>query len=364
MIMLLAQRLYMKEFAKTLATLTIGLSLIFSILGFIDRIDDFMPHKPQAGHLAVYILMTIPRYIHYLMPMAVLLSALFVFSQAVKRKEIVIIKASGGRMSRFLMPFVSAGVILTIFGFVLAEGIVPAASKKAQTVKNKITKSPKGYTFKEGTLYMRGLDGAVIRVGLFQAANNTSSDVTIFRFDSQGLVERIDAKTAAWEDGKWVLRDINRYSMAKGEITKKEKLIYEGIESQDIFREDVVKVEEMTILELYKYKERLNKAGFKNQKLVVDLSSKLSYPLINLFMLLLGLSLSMGESFRIFGQTASSNTAIAAGLGLVVSLFYWLGYSLFLSLGYAGAIPGTIAPWIIPALFAIASTILYKQIPE
>ncbi|MCE5312864.1 MAG: LptF/LptG family permease, partial [Nitrospiraceae bacterium] len=274
--MLLAQRLYMKEFAKTLAVLTVGLSLIFSILGFIDRMDDFMPHKPSAKMLVSYILLSIPRYVHYLMPMAILLSALFVFSQAVKRKEIVIIKASGGRMRRFLMPFVSAGVVLTVFGFVLAEGIVPATSKKAQSIKNQIAKKPKGYTFKEGTLYMRGLDGAVIRVGLFQPANNVSSDVTIFKFDSTGLKERIDAQTALWENGVWVLKDINIYSIAKGEINKLDKLAYKGIESQDIFREDVVKVEEMTIIELYKYKERLNKAGFKNLKLVVDFSSKLS----------------------------------------------------------------------------------------
>ncbi|MBN2654740.1 MAG: LptF/LptG family permease [Nitrospirae bacterium] len=354
----------MKEFIKTMATLTIGLALIFSILGFIDRIDDFMPHKPQAGQLVLYILMTIPRYVHYLMPMAILLSALFVFSQAVKRKEIVIIKASGSRMRRFLMPFVSAGVILTVFGFVLAEGIVPAASKKAQIIREKIKKTQKGYTFKEGTMYMRGLDGAVIRVGLFQPVQNISTDVTIFRFDSKGLKERVDAKSAVWEDDKWTLKELNIYSMETGKIKKQPRLVYEGIETPDIFKEDVVKVEEMNMVELYKYKDRLNKAGYKNQKLVVDLSAKLSYPLINLFMLLLGLSLSLGESFRIFGQTASSNTAIAAGLGLVVSLLYWLGYSLFLSLGYAGAIPGTIAPWIIPAMFAIASTILYKKIPE
>ncbi|MDX9715473.1 MAG: LptF/LptG family permease [Dissulfurispiraceae bacterium] len=364
MIMLLAQRLYMKEFIKTTATLTIGLALIFGILGFIDRMDDFMPHKPQAGQLILFIIMTIPRYVHYLMPMAILLSALFVFSQAVKRKEIVIVKASGSRMRGFLMPFVSAGVILTIFGFILAEGIVPAASKKAQTIRDRVKKTHKAYTFKEGTVYMRGLDGAVIRVGLFHPVQNISTDVTIFRFDSNGLKERIDAKTAIWENDKWTLKELNIYSIDTGKIREQASLVYEGIETPDIFKEDVVKVEEMNMVELYKYKDRLNKAGYKNQKLVVDLSAKFSYPLINLFMLLLGLSLSLGESFRVFGHTASTNTAIAAGLGLVVSLFYWLGYSLMLSLGYAGAIPGTVAPWIVPAIFAVGSVVLYRKIPE
>jgi lipopolysaccharide export system permease protein len=129
-------------------------------------------------------------------------------------------------------------------------------------------------------------------------------------------------------------------------------------------------VEEMTLTGLIKYQRRLNEAGFKNIKLTVDISARLSYPLINLFMLLLGMSLSLGGAFhknfleRIMEEGRVGSGIITAGLGLVISLIYWIGYTFFLSLGYAGTIPPVSAPWIMPALFAAGSIYLYSQIPE
>jgi hypothetical protein len=92
-------------------------------------------------------------------------------------------------------------------------------------------------------------------------------------------------------------------------------------------------------------------------------------------MLLLGISLSIGGDFaeqRLLQVMSSQKIkegkvgsgVIAAGLGLLISLVYWFGYSLFLSLGYTGTIPPIIAPWIVPILFAGVSVYLYSQVPE
>jgi lipopolysaccharide export system permease protein len=128
----------------------------------------------------------------------------------------------------------------------------------------------------------------------------------------------------------------------------------------------------MTLTELIRYKNRLSDAGFKNAKLSVDVSARLSYPIINLFMLMLGISLSVGgeqkgleKIFRTKMHGAHSHVGVlSAGLGLVISLAYWLGYSFTLSLGYSGTVPPIVAPWIIPILFSLISMYLYRNIPE
>lgn len=367
--MLLIQKLYIKEFLTTLLVLGFGIALVFSIMGFIDRIDDFMPHKPSIGMLLGYIVLTIPRNLHYLLAMATLLSSLFVFSQAIKRKEIVIVKAASGRMKRMLLPFVGIGVLLTLFGFVLGEIVVPLTSKEVRALKHQITKKKKGVTFKEGTLYMRSKDGSIVRIGLYLPEQNLSKGVSIFRLDADGLKERIDAELAEWEGDTWKLKDVAVSDIAAGTVTRMPELQYPLIGSPKIFQEDLWELSEMTMIELVGYQKRLTEAGFKNPKLVVDISSRLSYPLVNLFMLLLGISLSAGSDQKalrgiIPARFATHGGLIAAGLGLVISLFYWFSYSLFLSLGYAGAIPAAVAPWIVPALFAVVSVYLYSQIPE
>jgi lipopolysaccharide export system permease protein len=367
------QRLYIAEFFKVLFILTIGMSVLFGILGLSEKLAEFMQHDPELSLLAQYALVSIPRYVLYFLPMGALLSGLFVFSMAVKRREIVAIKTSGGKMKKLLAPFVLIGVLLMVFAFLLGEFVVPVTALKVREIATEITQKGAGKTlFKEGTLYMRGKDGSIVKIALYMPEKNMSKDISIFKYTNGEMTARIDAKTAVWEGNQWRLRDITIYSFVDGTFASKKEMIYTDIESPNIFREDVLKVEEMTITELIRYRSRLTEAGFKNNKLSVDVSARLSYPIINLFMLLLGISLSVGgeqKGFeKLFGakaQSAQSHAGIlSAGLGLVISIAYWLSYTFSLSLGYSGAIPPITAPWIVPVLFSFFSIYLYANIPE
>lgn len=358
-----------------MAILCIGLSVVFSAIGIVDRIDNFMPHNPSISLILKYALFNIPKYINYLLPMAILLSSLFVFSQAIKRKEIVIIKAAGGKLKHMLAPFFAIGIMLTFFAFVFGEIIVPMSAKKNHAIKNFIEKKEKDIAFKEGTLYVKGKDNSIVRISLYIPDKNIAKGMSIFKFNQNGLKQRIDAEIAEWHSGAWKLKDVTLYDIEGGSVRKIEEMNYYAIDSPKIFQAEAWKAEEMTIVELVTYQQRLSEAGFKNIKLTVDISSRLSYPFINLFMLLLGISLSIGgdaseqrllrilSSQRAKEKAAGSGT-IAAGLGLLISLIYWLGYTLFLSLGYAGTIPPIIAPLIVPVIFGAVSVYLYNQIQE
>jgi len=371
--MIRVQRLYIVEFFKVLSILTIGMSVLFGILGLSEKIAEFMQYTPTILQLAEYAFASVPRYVVYFMPMGALLSSLFIFSMAIKRREIVAIKTSGGKMKRLLAPFVLIGILLMLLSFVLGEFLVPVTALKVRAVTTEITGGGKKMAyFKEGTLYMRGKDGSIVKVSLFLPEQNRAQGISIFRYTGGELRERIDAETGTWENDVWKLKNIYIYNLASGTYKQQDEMIYNEIESPMIFREDVLKVEEMTLTELIRYKNRLSDAGFKNAKLSVDVSARLSYPIINLFMLLLGISLSVGgeqkgleKIFRTKMQGAHSHVGVlSAGLGLVISLAYWLGYSFTLSLGYSGTVPPLVAPWIIPILFSLVSIYLYRNIPE
>jgi lipopolysaccharide export system permease protein len=131
---------------------------------------------------------------------------------------------------------------------------------------------------------------------------------------------------------------------------------YPDLESPDLFTREIKGTDEMGIAELYMYMQRLKNAGFRNVKLAVDINSKISFPLINIFMMMLGLSLSsMG---KIGGGLFS------ASLGLLISLFYWFSYTFSLSMGYSGVIPPFLSAWMIPLLFSALSVYLFVKIPE
>ena len=131
---------------------------------------------------------------------------------------------------------------------------------------------------------------------------------------------------------------------------------YAGLESPELFTNQLKTPDEMGIYELYHYMQRLKNAGFSNLKLVIDLNSRISFPLINIFMMMLGIALSTRG--RIGGGL------VTAGLGLLISLLYWLGYTFFLSIGYAGFIPPLLAAWIVPFMFGSLAVYLFIKTPE
>ncbi len=369
----LIQFMYLKDFLKTLTVLAFGIATIFSIIGLVDKLDEFLPFKPSMKVLASYALNTVPKYIQYLMPIAILLSSLFVFSKAIRRREIVVIKAAGGKLKMLLRPFLALGVLLTLISFLLGEVIVPDTSKRLRAISNQITKKERKVTFKEGTLYIRGKDGSIARIGLYLPDKDDYRAITIFRIGEKGLQSRIYADSAVWEQETWKLKNVQTLSIETGKVTEIGELDYPGIESPMTFQSDMWKVEEMSIMELLRFKTRLQDAGFRNTKLSTDISSRIAYPLINLFMLLLGISLSVGGDQRVLQkiyqlrmlQNAESHAGVvSAGIGLMISLAYWLGYSFFLSLGYAGSIQPALAPWVIPVAFSGVSAYLFYKIPE
>jgi lipopolysaccharide export system permease protein len=361
--MLIIQRHYLKEFFKLLSLIGTGLALIFSILDLIDKLDEFMPNRPSLQSLFLYTFFNFPKYFLYLLPAAMLICSLFIFTQASHNRELVAIKASGGKLKALFYPFVISGMLVSVFAFIIGEMVVPDFSTRANELKNTIKKTDRKLTFKEGTLWLRATDGSPVRIELYIPEMKLARGVSIFVFRGDFLRERVEAEEARWvqtatqgSEGIWRLKNVTIYDIGENMVTSKSELDYSYLESPDFFSEGVKKPEEMGISELYRYVERLKRAGFRNTKVLVDLNSKVSFPLINIFMILLGIALPIKSKF--------GGGLFAAGLGLLISIIYWLVYTFSLSMGYAGLIPPIVAAWLVPALFGIVTVYLFRNIRE
>jgi lipopolysaccharide export system permease protein len=288
--------------------------------------------------------------------MSVLICSLFTFSQAVRKKEITAIKTAGGKLRRLLYPFMVLGAFLSLFAFITGEIIVPDFSKRAVDLKNFLEGKGRRLNVTEGGLWLRSKDGSPVKIDLYVAEKKAAKGVSVFIIGKESLKEKIFAERAHWNGDAWVLEDVTRHIIGTGTIEQLNTMIYNGLESPDLFTEELKGAGEMGIAELYRYTQRLKNAGFRNMKLSVDLDSKISFPLVSLFMMLLGIALSLRMSL--------GGGLFSAGLGLLISLFYWLSYTFSLSMGYAGVIPAFLAAWTVPFIFAALSVYLFMHIPE
>jgi lipopolysaccharide export system permease protein len=181
--------------------------------------------------------------------------------------------------------------------------------------------------------------------------------VSIFVFTQPfRLTKRIEAGEAEWRGGRWELKDATVFDFVSGTVKKYKSLVSTALEDPEIFKEETRKPAEMNFYELYMYYKRLENAGFKNLKYVVEMYGKLAYPVVNFVMILFGVAIAL--STRIGGGLRS------AGLGLVVVIGYWIVLSISLSLGNTGTISPAIAPWISPAIFGISGVYLFVRIRE
>ena len=354
-------RYYIREFLKILSVLTLGLGLIFSLLDLVDKVDDFVPGKLSIARVAEYVMLSFPKYLYYLLPMSLLICSLFVFSHASRHKEIIAVKAIGGRAKKLFYPFVAAGIIFSIASFIIGEIVVPDFSDRLLEFKKAHMKKIGKVSFKEGTIWLRTANGSLVRIGLYVPEQKIARGVSIFVLDKDKLERRIEAEEAVWhvnENGKgiWKLRTVIVYDLSSGQVTKSADMDYPYLESPDFFSSAMKKPDEMGIIDLYRYAERLKASGFRDAKLNVDIQARLSYPLANLFMLLLGLSLSL------IGRAGGG--LFAAGLGISISFVYWLAYTFMLSMGYARVVPAVVATWMIPLIFGAAAIYLFSRIPE
>ncbi|GAB4537250.1 MAG: LptF/LptG family permease [Thermodesulfovibrionia bacterium] len=352
------RRYFLMEFFKYFLIIILSLSGIMMVAEFFDKADEFYSGMADLITVLEYLLLHTPRFLVYSSPIASLLSILITIGIASRWGETIAIRASGVNLRRLFSSFLIISLLITLSAFFMNEVIVPSSMRKATWIRNvKILRLSPRITYGEGVIWLKGLDGSIIRIGNFVEEGNGLIDVSIFSLDKDfRLIKRIEAEKGEWRGNEWILEDATEYDINREITINHKRFPITTIEEPDIFRREAKSPDEMNFVELYHYYSRLERAGFKNNKYIIRLYEKLAYPMINLIMVLFGISLSLNA--RLGGGIW------ATGIGIITVVLYWLVYSIGISLGNTGAIPAWTAPWLAPILFTIAGSLLFLRIRE
>jgi len=174
--------------------------------------------------------------------------------------------------------------------------------------------------------------------------------------ESHNVFGEDNDERAEWVGEGWLLKDVTVYDLDEDTTRRFKNLFSTALEEPRIFREEMKRPDEMNFIELYKYYNRLEKAGFRNTKYIIRLYEKLAYPTVNFIMVLFALSLALNAGW--------GGGIWSAGVGILIIVLYWLIYSISISLGNTDAIPPWSAPWIGPVLFGVAGVVLFTRIRE
>jgi len=337
-----------REFFRVFS-LSIGAFLgLYLIVDLFERMGMLMKYQASFSHALLYFLYKIPLILFQVIPVAVLLGTLLTLGILCRNNEITALKAGGVSLSRIVLPFFIIGTLVSGFSFFLNEFVVPYTNRKLKiTEEIKIKRRKALATFKQNKICLRSND-AIYNIDFFLPKNNLLQGISILRFDGDfRLIQRIDAKRAQWKEGGWnfeqgTIRDFSGSVIRMENFSEREIPFYQTPKDFKLVQR---KAEEMSYGELRKYLRKLKEEGFDTDPYLVDLQAKISFPLINLIVVLIGIPFALRTGRR-------AGFALSFGLCILIGFSYWIIFAFSLSLGHSGTLHPLIAAWMADILFA------------
>jgi lipopolysaccharide export system permease protein len=323
-------------------------TLIIIFPQILDKIGTFLKHKVTFATACRYFAYQIPSIFVSILPVAVLLATLFSLGHLAKNNEITAMKIGGVSLYQIITPVLLAALLISIFSIIFSELVVPRANETVKEIEKKDIYKKKA-THQKIRKDISFIDSANRKyyIGLFDSKNSLLKDITISEFKRGGSLTRIIyIKEARWTGDSWEL-----FSIYTPGGESKEEIIIEGT-PWDFSREQK-KSEEMNIRELREYIRTLRKRGDPVKGELVELYSKISFPLATFIIALIGAPLALG--------IGRGGFFLNFGISIAIAFTYWGTISLGKSLGKGGMLPSLLSAWIANLIFAaIGIYLIYR----
>ncbi len=356
----------LKEFFKYLVAALVSLAVFYIVVDFISNIGAFTKHAPDAGYIFLYYLYKLPEIMYRVLPLSVLLSTLLLIGFLKKNNEIVIIKSSGMGMFKFFTPLFFAGAAISILAFLLSNFVAVRANVLRKVVMQKYITGNKSYDI--NSVYMFKTKNIVlhykeysITAKSFVPAEKKMKGINIYVFNPDFSLNRRYIAPAGYVGKRRLLLKGGRLDKfidegKKGFEEKHFEKAYVPVSlNMNFFKSYTLKPEFLSLENLASMLSVAEKSGSGINYILTNIYSKISYPLINLILILVGVSVG----FAIKEKTGSG---AAIGISLVVAFIWWIINSIAVSLGDASQLDPLLAGFMADIIFLFFAAYLIMDI--
>ena len=349
----------LSEFLRLLAMAMAGFIVLFITIDLFENVDTLIEHKVPFLASFIFFIYKLPFIAGQVSPVAVLVAVLLSLGILSKNGEITAMKAGGVKLLRAVYPLLAAGLAISLAIILMNEYITPAAQKKVDTFRKQWF-GVQGGTFGKEGLWVKS-DGGILNIRHIDFRKNALYAVTYYELKKPfEVTSRVETPFALWRDNRWVAETAAVWTFTSaGEAlaAEREQFVLKGLAGP----EDLVNLENfqqnMSFMELKYYIGELDKDGYETTKYRIDLWSKISFPLVNFIMALVGIP---------FALKTGRHSGIAAGVGLsiVIAFSYWMVYALTRSLGQGGMLPPLVAAFFPDLLFLAIGSLMYGYVKQ
>ncbi len=363
--MRILDRYLLREFLASAGTSLLAFSLLFVTFDLFDRLGRFLNASAPPLSILLY-------YVHHLfvfngnislfvaiLPISLLLAALFCASRLIRSNEFIAMMASGISLPRILAPYFAVGIVASGVALAAIELQAPRSTHWVQAYQRTVLKRGKGGDAATiaNFLYLNTQDKRLWDIRRFSPTNTLFLGMVTVTQQRPDRSETIYVTTQAyWADGTWWLRSprIEHRNPDGARVGNPEFYPRRAIEMRawketphDFVIEHTAREDWQTLpaRDLRTFLD--NHPDFpkaKRARIETDYHSRFSVPFACLIVALLGVPAGL--------KTGRSNTMTRVLLSLGFFFLYYLSLQFSLYLGKTQILPPLAAAWLPNILFA------------
>ena len=333
---------------------------LFAFVSFIDELGDIDRGRYGIVQVIQYVLLTIPKTLYEVFPMAALIGSILGLSTLAKSSELIVMRAAGMSVLRIVGSVLKVGAVLALMATIMGEVVAPytedrAIDVKAQALqKNATARGDSGVWIRDDNTYVN--IGEVLPGEVFP--DLTLLDVKIFEFDSQNFLRwLVTADQGEFRKGRWLLKGLSRTNI------NEESSVADSVDAAywstaldpEILRIYQVKPEQLSIWQLSEYITHLRTNKQDTSRYELEFWTKLVTPLATMVMLILAVPF-------VFKEARSGNLGRSLFAGIMVGLGFFIlnqAFSYFVALFSIPPLLGALIP---TALVFVMSMVMIRRI--
>ena len=268
----------------------LGLATLFA---FIDEMGEISDTYTLAD-VASYVLLTAPRRLYEMLPMAALIGCLIGLGSLASNSELTIMRAAGVSIGRIVWAVMKPMLVLMLAGVLIGEYVAPASENIAQANRSLAQGSGDAQSAKHGMWHRQGDE--FIHINSVQP-NGILYGVTRYRFDDERhMLSASFAKRADFDKEHWQLTDITTtlFHDKSSEVVTAPVERWDVALSPQLLNTVVMTPESLSISGLWGYIHYLADQGLNNGRYWLAFWVKVLQPLVTAALVLMAISFIFG----------------------------------------------------------------------
>jgi len=289
--------------------------------------------------------------------MIVLIATVFLFLSLTRQRELDALKAAGISLYRASLPILLVAGAISVLAVAFQETLLPDINARSEEVDRvKIRGQLPRHLQRQTQIWYRSSDTRFFRMALLDPVGKSMEGLTVLDISRDfRLLERLDARTAQWSAEGWQVTDgVFRRVGPQNRVTS--EMFDSRMLAMPEHIDDFIQVQNapdtMSFLELRAYVARLRDGGHRVTRYLVQLYSKLSFPLVHVIMALVAIPFALVSP-------RSGGRAMGIGVAIVIAVGYWVVHSVALAFAQADLLPAALAAWTANIVFAGIGTALF-----